>query len=293
MGKHLAHEARAQGPAGLPTASTIHDAGFFGVRTSRSTKTRHVVGVRFPEPAKGSFYDGLVSHNDHLAKAREERYQASLKLAALERKERRALWDAGVVQAKLKGFAPSDPEWPQIVRDLAIAQMLRTEAATPSYHRPSRSCVSSGGTGDNALTSIRRPSPVEARGPVTRGTSGAARRVKHDEVFTLRQAFPAEQQQPEPDVARKRPHSADGLTPPLRQSPVETFVETDGGVIVHRQRRPFERRTSAIEGAKPERRVLTAIRVSAVPTTHRRAAAAPDQFFGASHNADGRLPKMG
>ncbi len=291
--KHLAREARAQGPAGLPTASAIAGAGFFGLRTSRSTKTKHVVGVKFLPPAEGCFWEPFVSHNDHLAKAREERQAEANALRRLERAERKRLWAMGEREAMSQGLTKEDPMWAIAVHAAALVKLRETMAQWPVYHRPMRSCALEECSDFHAVESPRRASPVESRTEVTRGTSGIQRRVMHAEVFTLRQAFPAEQSNPEPDVSRHRPYSGDGITPPFRSSVTETFTETDGGVLTHRQRKPFQRRTTELEGAKEKPRVLTGIRVDAVPHMHRRAAAAPDQRFGATHNADGRLPKMG
>lgn len=244
------------GPDGFPTKSSIADAGFFGRQTARSRSDRGnmnkvslTIGMSFPKPAPGSFWDGLVTHNDHMPKAHEERREERNSKAAKSGREKRALKKATNLRAKhrakLAGFRPDDPDWAEAVAgfELEITREAKRKLAGPApFH---------------GVEGPRRPSPVELRGPVTRGTSG-----------------------PSPASARKapKPFTNDGLTPAQRRTAVETFVTTDGAVLVIRQRKPFQKRTAELEGAVKPREV-TGIHPSPVPVGWDRRAKAVDPFI--------------
>jgi hypothetical protein len=245
---------RKDKPAGLPKC-TLADAGFFGFSAARGGSDRGNMNKvslsvpRFPAPEPGSFYDGIVNrdyHRAHVPKAREERAEERRDKASSKAREKRALKNSLRLSAKHRakrlGFSPTDPDWSEAV-DLCELEIIREKKGKlqrPAFH---------------GVQGVRKPSPVESRGQVTTGTSGPSR-----------------------DAPRVQRFAGDGLTPPLRRTAEETFTTTDGGVMVIRQRKPFQKRTAELEGAV-EPRKLTGIHPSPVPLGWDRRAKAVDPFI--------------
>jgi hypothetical protein len=187
------------GPNGLPRQSLLATAGDYGYcrrpdPLGSNHATYRVVIPRFPEDTPDERKAEVWSEAEKARQAAEEDRKAEAK-----RRHRFRLnaWKRGKDRAKRNGATPpngvelGDPFWIVCAAAGTIQVLTEMGKALPVYHIDARRCASTGGTGDHGVCSPRRPSPVAARGEVTR-TTGGADKERPFERETLLRSFPDE-----------------------------------------------------------------------------------------------------
>lgn len=177
------------GPKGMPRQSAMADVDFYG-RPGRGKR------MLFNAPAEGSFYDGIVDHDDLETRARAAEQNAAASKAREAARDFQAESADKSVRFKLHkaGLVEGAPGW-NAAYDRGMLGWMR-EARRYHWDVPH--------TGFHGVQGVRKVSNPDDRLPVRSYTSGPARYVKPCPGRVT------------PEIGKSKLRATDGLTPAYR-----------------------------------------------------------------------------